>query len=117
MTGFFNNNNIDQLGIQNNKSFRRFNSNNAIAYARKYALEYNSNYIDFNDMGGDCTNFISQCLYAGGIPLSSTWTPYSNTWLRVNELRNYLINNGYANRQAQKLYDWITCKDKKWYKK
>lgn len=36
------------------------------------------------------------------------------TWDKYCE---YMINNGYTNKQSQKLYDWITCKDKKWYKK
>ncbi len=37
----------------------------AVAYARKWAFGRNPNYFNFDGMGGDCTNFISQCLYAG----------------------------------------------------
>lgn len=66
------------------------NKSLAISYARKYALNHNPKYKDFTDNGGDCTNFISQCLAAGNIPLSKTWKPYSNTWVRVNELYHYL---------------------------
>ena len=35
-----------------------------IAYARKWAFSRNPAYYDFDDIGGDCTNFISQCLQA-----------------------------------------------------
>ena len=37
----------------------------AIAYARQWAHARNPAYYDFDALGGDCTNFISQCLYAG----------------------------------------------------
>ena len=36
-------------------------------YAKKYAFNYNPKYADYNDIGGDCANFVSQCLIAGGI--------------------------------------------------
>lgn len=37
----------------------------AVSYALKWALSRNPRYYDFEDIGGDCTNFVSQCLYAG----------------------------------------------------
>ena len=37
----------------------------ATAYAGKWAFGRNPAYADFTKMGGDCTNFVSQCLYAG----------------------------------------------------
>lgn len=37
----------------------------AVAYARKWAVGRNPKFYDFNDIGGDCTNFASQCIYAG----------------------------------------------------
>ena len=54
----------------------------------------NKDFKDFSAIGGDCTNFISQCLYYGGLPYSHTWKPYTHTWLRVNELYYYLLNSG-----------------------
>ena len=70
-----------------------YNRKKACDYAMKYALSYNEDYKNFNEIGGDCTNFISQCINAGNIPLTKTWRPYTNSWIRVNELYNYLINN------------------------
>ena len=38
---------------------------NAVAYARKWALSRNPLFIDFTGQGGNCTNFTSQCVFAG----------------------------------------------------
>lgn len=37
----------------------------AVNYAKKWAYGRNPNYYNFDQLGGDCTNFISQCLYQG----------------------------------------------------
>lgn len=42
-----------------------YNRQRAIDYARQWAYRRNPDYFDFETLGGDCTNFASQCLYAG----------------------------------------------------
>ena len=42
-----------------------YNRNEAVAYARKWAFSRNPAYFNFDMLGGDCTNFASQCLFAG----------------------------------------------------
>lgn len=37
----------------------------ALRYAHKWAFGRNPAYYDYEELGGDCTNFASQCLYAG----------------------------------------------------
>jgi hypothetical protein len=37
----------------------------AVNYARRWAMARNPSYYDYDSLGGDCTNFVSQCLYAG----------------------------------------------------
>ena len=37
----------------------------AVLYARRWAFGRNPDYYSFDGIGGDCTNFVSQCLYAG----------------------------------------------------
>ena len=37
----------------------------AVAYAHRWAFQRNPAFYDYEDIGGDCTNFASQCLYAG----------------------------------------------------
>ncbi|MGW3571824.1 amidase domain-containing protein [Streptomyces sp. NPDC000941] len=65
-------------------------------YAEKYWKNYNTAYRRFNSAGGDCTNYISQSLYAGGWKNDTTSTEdydtwwyntssQSDTWIGVNE--------------------------------
>lgn len=84
---------------------RSYSTSSATAYAITYALKPNSNYADFTNYGGDCTNFISQCLYAGGKSMhygsaysSNCWyyntsTDRSATWTGASQFRNYVIGS------------------------
>lgn len=74
----------------------------AVQYAQRWALKRNPAYLDFQGMGGDCTNFASQCLFAGcGV---MNYTPVygwyyitadkrSASWTGVTFLYNFLIKN------------------------
>lgn len=74
----------------------------AVDYAKRWALGRNPDYYDFEELGGDCTNFISQCIYAGcGV---MNYTPdigwYYNSpadraaaWTSVVHLYRFLVNN------------------------
>ena len=42
-----------------------YNRQNAVEYARKWAFSRNPLFYNFAGIGGDCTSFISQCIYAG----------------------------------------------------
>ena len=42
-----------------------YNRRAAVAYAHRWAFQRNPKYYDYEEIGGDCTNFASQCLYAG----------------------------------------------------
>ena len=37
----------------------------AVEYARRWALERNPIFEDYTGIGGDCTNFVSQAIFAG----------------------------------------------------
>lgn len=74
----------------------------AVAYAKKWALGRNPAYFDFSDIGGDCTNFASQCLFAGAQVMNFTpvygWFYRSAddrtaSWTGVEYLYNFLVNN------------------------
>ena len=79
-----------------------YNRQAAVDYAKTWALSRNPAYYDFTGIGGDCTNFISQCLYAGTGVMNYTPTFgwfYINAsrrapaWTGVNYLYNFLIKN------------------------
>lgn len=42
-----------------------YNREAAVRYAHRWAFGRNPQFYDFEEIGGDCTNFASQCLYAG----------------------------------------------------
>lgn len=67
---------------------------NAVKYAKTYALSPNPNFRYFplinNNFSGDCTNFISQCLLAGGAPMifnsaNPWWYKRANTANRKDD--------------------------------
>ena len=37
----------------------------AVAYAHQWAYGRNPDFYDYEEIGGDCTNFASQCIFAG----------------------------------------------------
>ncbi|WMJ23277.1 amidase domain-containing protein [Paludicola sp. MB14-C6] len=42
-----------------------YNREKAVNYANTWAYLRNPNYYDFSKIGGDCTNYASQCVFAG----------------------------------------------------
>ena len=82
----------------------------AVEYARTWAYRRNPLYYDFQNLGGDCTNFASQVLYAGSGIMNYTPTfgwYYVNlnnrapAWTGVNELYRFLVNNRGAGPQGR----------------
>jgi hypothetical protein len=79
-----------------------YNRTRAVAYAKTWALKRNPNYLNFDKLGGDCTNFASQCIFAGSGVMNYTpvlgWY-YNNSqdrtasWSGVQYLANFLISN------------------------
>ena len=43
-----------------------YRADRAVSYARAWALSRNPLFVDFTGLGGNCTNFVSQCILAGG---------------------------------------------------
>lgn len=60
---------------------RNYDRASAIAYAKKWALARNPRYYNFDPVGGDCTNFVSQCLFAGSQKMNHN---YENGWYYIN---------------------------------
>lgn len=71
----------------------------AVAYAHRWAYLRNPDFYNFETLGGDCTNFASQCLYAGSgvMDYTPTFGWYYNSqysrapaWTGVPFFCNYL---------------------------
>lgn len=74
----------------------------AVAYAKKWAFSRNPAYFNFDMLGGDCTNFASQCLFAGVKAMNFTpdigWFYRSvdrraAAWTGVEYFYRFLITN------------------------
>ncbi|MBR2499168.1 MAG: amidase domain-containing protein [Clostridia bacterium] len=79
-----------------------YNRDSAVNYAKTWAYNRNPIYYNFNNLGGDCTNFVSQCVYSGAEIMNYTpvlgWY-YNNindrtpSWSGVEFFYNFLVNN------------------------
>lgn len=73
----------------------------AVAYARRWAGERNSEWPEYDRYGGNCMNFVSQTINAGGVPMDTTgsaWYWFGNgnrtaSWSGVNYFVSYVQAN------------------------
>ena len=79
-----------------------YNREAVYEYAKKWAYGRNPKYYNFDPVGGDCTNFASQCIYAGckqmNYDRNNGWyyingNNKSSSWTGVEFLYNFLIKN------------------------
>ncbi|MBE6597135.1 MAG: amidase [Ruminococcaceae bacterium] len=72
----------------------------AVEYARRWANDRNPLFIDFTGRGGDCTSFVSQCVFAGSGIMNYTptfgWYYVSPSdrapaWAGVDEFYDFLV--------------------------
>lgn len=79
-----------------------YNREKVIEYAKKWAYDRNPQYYDFDNVGGDCTSFASQCIYAGAKVMNYSkqngWYYISGnnkspSWSGVAFLYNFLTQN------------------------
>jgi len=79
-----------------------YNRKNAAEYAKRWALSRNPLYTNYAGIGGDCTNFISQCVLAGSCEMNFTpvygWYYLSQTertasWTGVEFFYEFMTKN------------------------
>ncbi|MDD1622281.1 MAG: amidase domain-containing protein, partial [Methylococcaceae bacterium] len=105
------------LGIKDAAAYpSSFNKYGARDYALRWVANYNPNFQNFDQRGGDCTNFVSQAWnVGGGIPQDNrTWYHAHSRWfgwrvsgsfIRVKDFRSYWFDHGYQ-------YIYVQGKDK-----
>ena len=77
-----------------------YNRTKAVEYAHRWAYSRNPDFYNFDNLGGDCTNFASQCLYAGSGVMNFTPT---NGWYYID-----LENRAPAWTGVEYLYNFLT---------
>ena len=90
----------------------------AVRYADQYCgaasdgsngYQYNTEYTDYNALGGNCANFASQVLYeGGGFKKNSTWNykagKGSRAWVNAQGFKDYLLYSGRGSLLARGKY-------------
>lgn len=75
---------------------------NAVSYAKKYAFSQNPVFGNFRGIGGNCTNFVSQSVYAGSCVMNYTPTygwyyrsmdDRSPSWTGVRYFYDFMTTN------------------------
>ena len=75
----------------------QYDYNQAVKYLKKWYYRRNTEYYYY--YRGDCANFISQCLFAGGIPMDNQWHSYRYNNITFKNFYRYLL---FTNSK----YDW-----------
>ena len=78
-----------------------YERNKAVEYAQKWAHGRNPKYYNFDTVGGDCTSFISQCIYEGSKVMNydkygwyyKNGNNKSPSWSGVEYLYKFLTQN------------------------
>lgn len=85
-----------------------YNREDAVSYSYNYITKRNSEWFDYSDIGGNCQNYVSQCLYSGGIPADESGSIY-NQWKHhdsaINETEG--VGRSYSWTTVGYFYDYI----------
>lgn len=82
---------------------QNYNRTAVVMYAHRWAYGRNPRFYDYENLGGDCTNFASQCIYAGSGVMNFTPTfgwyyidanQKAPAWTGVPYLYNFLTRQG-----------------------
>lgn len=87
--------NHDEVEVGERKSFQ-YDRLKAVQYAERWWNDYNPAFKSFDV---DCTNYISQCLHAGGAPMQGYSNRSKGWWMR---------NNNWS-------YSWSVANSIRWY--
>lgn len=94
--------------IKNNQESLLINTRYYSGYNGSKAASWALNHVYDDEVwpGDNCTYFVSSALNAGGLPTDGTWynNKYCGAWIRVIELRNWLLNKGYATETVKMAY-------------
>ena len=85
------------------KGVNDYNRQKAVKYAYEFAYKRNPVFTDFSDMGGNCTNFVNQCLLAGGMTMNFNY-PFGWFYKSIN-------SRSPSFRGVEYLYNFLTRLD------
>lgn len=108
---------LGMLPVTNPAYVENYDPIKAILYADKWVShedldggkdpsKYNPEYKSYHNVGGDCSNYVSQCLYAGGMVRSGSWVPDNYVWINCQGQHFHFWNMGktVANPESKDIY-------------
>ena len=82
-----------------------YDSGLAVDYANSYCDKRNPEFNDYTGSGGDCANFVSQCLLAGGQDLSGCIVDDRGCVINVGALEECLLSKGWNYAESDSVPD------------
>ena len=79
---------------------KEYDREKAVEYAKEWCNKRNSNYLEYDLYGGNCQNFASQCIHAGGMDMDIKGT-YTCQW------KFYGKDLNYSQSATGRSYSWI----------
>lgn len=79
----------------------KYDREKAINYSKKYITERNSDWYAYDNVGGNCQNYVSQILYEGGIPMDYSGNIY-------NQWKHYSATVNEKSENKGRSYSWTT---------
>ena len=75
------------------RAYSGYKASSAISYAKTWGLSRNTP--TYQNYVSDCTNFVSQCVYAGGVPMTGVPSKAGTTATTTKWYSKRFINDGY----------------------
>ena len=82
-----------------------YDPGSAVSYAYNYCDKRNPDFNDYTGQGGDCANFVSQCLLAGGQDLSGCSVDDRGCVINVGALESCLMSKGWNYAESESVPD------------
>ena len=99
------------------KADNPYNADQALAYsyewAGKYEMKRNPLYFAYDEYGGNCNNFTSQCLFASGIPMDLSGDVYHQWKWYGDDINGYSTAYGRTMSWTGVEFFWQYCSENK----
>lgn len=97
------------------KADNPYNADQALAYsyewAGKYEMKRNPRYFAYDEYGGNCNNFTSQCLFASGIPMDLSGNVYHQWKWYGDDINGYSTAYGRTMSWTGVEFFWQYCNE------
>ena len=81
---------VEETGVNAAIANNTYDVSKVTEYIKEYWEDYNEDYPRYSNYGGDCANFVSQCLAAGGMQMVGTnYANFNNWFCRTSDTEQF----------------------------